>query len=265
MVFLVVLAVLAAAPAEGHVASTQDVAILDIGALVDAPDGIDPDDGTVFAASRRAPTRRTPVRRKPSTPRKPAAQQRSPALIGLAAAGGAAVGSAVGLTGIAVAGAFASGLAGEQPVEVVIATAAIGIGIAIATPFLAGLGGGAGVLLADSRAQPEEWPGLLQCAASGYCAGLGAVFSSVLPAIGGCSPTGCTNLPGPDRPAEWTAAASIGGLVGGALLGVVGGYIAASDKSDPLLPMGVGALGGSFVGAAISGGLAGGVAAAMRP
>ena len=259
LAFVLVFGAFAAAPVEAAAVDT-----LDIAALVDAPDGIDPDDGTLFAA-RRAPSRRTPVRRKPSTPRKAPTQERSPLIIGLAGAGGAAIGSAVGLAGIAVAGAFATGLTGEQPVEVVIATAAIAIGIAVATPFLAGLGGGAGVLLADSRSQPEEWTGLLQCAASGYCAGLGSVFSSVIPGIGGCSPTGCTNLPGPDRPAEWTAAASIGGLVGGGLLGVVGGYIAASDKSDPVIPMGVGAIGGALVGASLLGGVAGGIAAAIRP
>ncbi len=264
LAFVLALGALAAAPVAVGAPAESVVQTLDIGALVDAPDGIDPDDGSVFAA-RRAPARRAPVRRKPSTPRKAVAQPRSPLMIGLAGAGGAAIGSAVGIAGIAVAGVFATGIAGEQPIEVVIATAAVAIGIAVATPFMAGLGGGAGVLLADERTQPAEWSGLLQCAASGYCAGLGSVFSSVLGGGMGCQPTGCTNLPGPDRPAEWTAAASIGGLVAGGLLGVVGGYIVASDKSAPVVPMGVGALGGALVGASLFGGVAGGIASAIRP
>ncbi|HEY1100644.1 MAG TPA: hypothetical protein VGF99_17015 [Myxococcota bacterium] len=263
----VVIGALAAAPADlatgAPVASTASTTqTLDLDLLIDEPDGVDPDDGTVFSATRR-PSRRKPVRRTPSAPRRPAVQERNPVIIGLAGAGGAAIGSAVGLTGIGIAAAFATQLTGTQPVEVVIATAAVAIGIAVATPFMAGLGGGAGVLLADDKAQKDEWVGLMQCAASGYCVGLGSVLGSVLGV--NCAPMGCTNMPGPDRPAEWTAAASIGGLVAGGLLGVIGGYTLAPDKNDPRVPLMVGGIGGALVGAATFAGVAGGIASAIRP
>jgi hypothetical protein len=185
--------------------------------------------------------------------------------IGLAGAGGAAIGASVGLAGITTAGLFASQIVGPQPPEVVLATAAIAIGIAVATPFMAGLGGGAGVLLADPRSKPDEWQGLLQCAASGYCAGLGAVAGSLLGCNLGFAPGGdCLKLPGPERPAEWTAGASIAGLIGGGLAGVVVGYLAAPDKTDPGIAMGVGTVAGALVGSASVGGVAAGIAASLR-
>lgn len=263
LAFVFALGALAAAPLA--VPFDSPVEALDVGALVDAPDGFDPDDGTVFAAARkRAPARRTPARGKPKPRPQPRAAERNPALIGLAGAGGAAIGAAVGLTGVAIAGVFATGVAGEQPAEVVIATAAIAIAIAIATPVMAGIGGGAGVLLADDRARPEEWQGLLGCATTGCCTGIGSAFSSVLGGGIGSGLGGCGSIPGPERPAEWTAIAAVGGLVGGGLLGVVFGYIA-SDKSAVVVPMGIGGMSGALIGSSIAAGLAGGVASAIRP
>ena len=185
---------------------------------------ISADAGDVVDAARRSPARRRPPVRRAPPPKRVVQSEVSPLNIGLAGAGGAAIGASIGLAGITVAGLFASQVAGPQPPEVVLATAAIAIGIAVATPFMAGLGGGAGVLLSDPRSRPDEWQGLLQCAASGYCAGIAAVAGSLLGCNLGFSPGGdCLNLPGPDRPAEWTAGASIGGLIAGGLAGVVAG------------------------------------------
>ncbi len=223
------------------------------------------DDVDVIDAASRNPRRRPPIRRPPPPQERKSVGDASPLNIGLAGAGGAAIGAAVGLAGITTAGLFASQTVGPQPPEVVLATAAIAIGIAVATPFMAGLGGGAGVLLADPRARPEEWQGLLQCAASGYCAGLSAVAGSLLGCNLGFAPGGdCLNVPGPDRPAEWTAGASIGGLVAGGLAGLVVGYLAAPDKTDPAAAMSVGTLAGALVGSATLGGVAGGIAASLR-
>jgi len=236
--------------------------LLDLGSLVDRTV---PDDDTLFAAARRPPNRRAPVRRRPTpVPDKRAQSAPSPLNVGLAGAAGAAIGASVGAIGIGVAGAFATQLAGPQPPEVVIATGILAVGIAVATPFMAGLGGGAGVLLADSRSRPDEWQGLLQCAASGYCAGLAAVAGPILGGGVACAPQSCLNLPGPDRPAEWTAGASIAGLVAGGLVGVVGGYTLAPDKADPALAIGIGAFSGAILGSAVAGGLAGGVATMTR-
>jgi len=185
--------------------------------------------------------------------------------VGLYGAAGGAIGTAVGLAGIGAAGAFATQLAGPQPPEVVLAITALAVGVAIAMPFLSGLGAGAGVLLADPRSKPEEWQGLLQCAASGYCAGLAAVGGSLLGGGMACAPQGCVQMPGPDRPAEWTAAAAIAGLVGGGLVGVVGGYTLAPDRTNPTVAIGVGAFGGALLGSALGAGLGGGVATMTRP
>jgi hypothetical protein len=219
-------------------------------------------DGSFDAA--RAPRRR-PVRRRPPPARAPRQVEVSPVKVGLGGAAGAAIGTTVGLAGIAAAGAFAGQVVGPQPPEVVLATSAIAIGIAVATPFMAGLGGGAGVLLADPRSRPEEWQGLLQCAASGYCAGLAAVGGALLGGGAGCAPQSCTQLPGPDRPAEWTAVASMAGLVGGGLVGVVAGYTAASDKTNATFEMGAGALGGALLGSAAFAGVVGAVTTMARP
>ncbi len=227
---------------------------------------VDHDGGEVDDAGvRKKKIKRKPVRRTPppvaARPRKEA----SPVSVGLAGAAGAAIGAAVGLGGITAAGLYTTQVIGPQPPEVILATAVIAIGIAVATPFMAGLGGGAGVLLADPRSKPDEWSGLLQCAASGYCAGVGAVAGSLF----GCGVPGtngnCLQFPGPDRPAEWTAGASIAGLVGGSLVGIVGGYLLAPDKLDPYIPMAIGTLGGALLGSATVGGLAAGVATGLRP
>ncbi len=231
---------------------------LDLGSLLDALPSAEGEQLAKPVRRTRTPVRRAPTKRPAPT------KKADPLTVGLAGAGGAAIGATVGAIGIGVAGAFATGLAGDQPIEVVIATGALGIGIAIATPFMAGLGGGAGVLLADDRSRPEEWQGLLQCAASGYCAGLAAVAGPILGGGVACAPQSCLNLPGPDRPAEWTAGAAIAGLVAGGLVGVVGGYTLATDKTDPALPIGVGAFSGAILGSAVSAGLAGGVATMTR-
>lgn len=260
-----ILGTLAAAPADSLApgASATLLPPIDPASLID--DVVD-DDNTLEAQTRRKPVRRAPVRRPPPTDRRPAmSSSPSPLNVGLAGAGGAAIGASLGMLGIGVAGAFATQLAGEQPPEVVIATGILALGIAVATPFMAGLGGGAGVLLADDRSRPEEWQGLLQCAASGYCAGLAAVAGPILGGGVGCSPQGCLNLPGPDRPAEWTAGAAIAGLVGGALVGVVGGYTLAPDRNDPTIAIGVGGFSGAILGSALAAGLAGGVATFTRP
>lgn len=226
--------------------------------------GVGDDGDVVDAARRKKKIKRKPVRRAP--PRERVVRQEvSPVNVGLAGAAGAAIGAGVGLAGITAATLFATQATGPQPPEVILATAAIAIGIAVATPFMAGLGGGAGVLIADPRSKPDEWGGLLQCAASGYCAGLAAVGGSLLGGGVGCSPQGCLNFPGPDRPAEWTAGASIGGLVAGALGGVVVGYLVAPDKTDPALAMGIGTVGGALLGSATFAGVAGGMAASLRP
>jgi hypothetical protein len=222
-------------------------------------------DDVVEAFDARAPVRRRPVRRPPPPDRRTVEKDASPVKVGLYGAAGAAIGTAVGLAGIGAAGAFATQLTGPQPPEVVLATGALAVGIAVAMPFMSGLGGGAGVLLADPRSKPEEWQGLLQCAASGYCAGLAAVGGSLLGGGMACSPQGCMQMPGPDRPAEWTAAASIAGLVGGGLVGVVAGYTLAPDRTDATVPIGVGAFGGALLGSALGAGLGGGVATMTRP
>jgi len=250
----------AAAALVGDTATTV-AGPLDVASLIDEASG---DADPLFTQSR-PPKRRTPVRRPPPS-KKPAPKgDASPLNVGLAGAGGAAIGASVGMLGIGVAGAFATQLAGPQPIEVVLATGALAIGIAVATPFMAGLGGGAGVLLADERSRPEEWQGLLQCAASGYCAGLAAVAGPILGGGVACAPQSCLNLPGPDRPAEWTAGASIAGLVGGGLIGVVAGYTLAPDKNDPTLAIGIGGAGGAILGSALAGGVAGGIATMTRP
>ena len=223
------------------------------------------DEGDVVDAARRSPARRRPPVRRPPPPPQRVQGDVSPLNVGLAGAGGAAIGAGVGLAGITTAGLFASQILGPQPPEVILATAAIAIGIAVATPFMAGLGGGAGVLLSDPRSRPDEWQGLLQCAASGYCAGLAAVAGSLLGCNLGFNPGGdCLKLPGPDRPAEWTAGASIAGLVAGGLAGVVVGYLVAPDKTDPGIAIGVGTVTGALLGSAALGGVAGGLAASLR-
>jgi hypothetical protein len=213
---------------------------------------------------KRRPARR-PVRRPPPSERRVRTSDASPLKVGLYGAGGAAIGTAVGLTGLGFAGAFATQAAGPQPPEVVLATTALGIGVLVTLPFLTGFGGGAGVLLADTRSEPDEWQGLLQCTTGGYCAGLASVGA---PLLGGmaCAPQGQSpGLPSPDRPAEWTAGAAIVGLVGGGVVGAVSGYTLASDRSQPAVPLGIGAFTGALLGSALVAGVGGGVATMTRP
>jgi hypothetical protein len=246
------------------------------------PDAVAPlgnGDDVSFSAQRQ-PVRREPVRtptRQPSPspkpapapdPRTPASRGAAPSpwTAGLAAAGGAAIGTTVGLGIVGVMAGYATQTFGPQPPEVVIATAIIGISLAVATPFLTGLGAGIAVLLVDGRSKPDEWMGLLTCAASGYCAGLAAVAGTFLGGIACFPPSrGCTQPPSPDRPAEWTAIGAMGGLVGGGLIGVIAGYALAPDQRDPYTAIGIGAVGGAFLGSALVGGITGGVATALRP
>jgi hypothetical protein len=238
---------------------TPDVAAAVTSLSMPAPDALS------TGSQAWTPQRRRPVRRAPPPERTVKSEEVSAVKVGLYGAAGAAIGTATGLAGIGAAGAFATQLTGPQPPEVVLATTALAVGIAVAMPFMAGLGGGAGVLLADPRSRPEEWQGLLQCAASGYCAGLAAVGGSLLGGGLACAPQGCMQMPGPDRPAEWTAAAAIAGLVAGGLVGVVGGYTIAPDRSNATAAIGVGAFGGALLGSALGAGLGGGVATMTRP
>jgi hypothetical protein len=227
---------------------------LDVTTLVD---DIGEDDDAVLAA-RRSPRRST---RRPSTTRPKAVRTASPLNIGLAGAGGAAIGAAVGIAGVATSGAFAIGTFGEQPTEVVVVTAAVAIGIAVATPFLAGLGGGLGVLLADPRTTATDWGGLASCASTGVCTGCSTIFGAVTG--GGISTSGCGNL-APDKPAEWTAAAAAAGIIVGGGLGAAAGFVLAPDRSQLLAPIGIGAFAGGLVSTAVFAGLAGGLGATMR-
>lgn len=189
-----------------------------------------------------------------------APQTASPVNIGLAAAGGAALGTAIGIAGVGTSGAFAIGTFGEQPTEVVVVTAGVAIGIAVATPFLAGLGGGLGVLLADPRTTATDWGGLASCASTGVCTGCSAIFGAATG--GGISTSGCANM-APDKPAEWTAAAAAAGVIVGGGLGAAAGFVLAPDRSQLIAPMAIGAFAGGLLSTAAFAGLAGGVSATM--
>lgn len=225
---------------------------LDVTALVD---DVGEEDDVVLAARRspRRSTRRTPTRPK-------AVSTASPVNIGLAAAGGAALGTAIGIAGVGTSGAFAIGTFGEQPTEVVVVTAGVAIGIAVATPFLAGLGGGLGVLLADPRTTATDWGGLASCASTGVCTGCSAIFGAATG--GGISTSGCANM-APDKPAEWTAAAAAAGVVIGGGLGAAAGFVLAPDRSQLIAPMAIGAFAGGLLSTATFAGLAGGLSATM--
>lgn len=240
-----------------------DAALPELMPVFGASAGIDHDDGdTVDAAARKKKIiKRKPVRRGPPVAAKKPA---NPVNIGLGGAAGAAIGSTIGVGGVVAAGLFATQIVGPQPPEVVFATGVIAVGIAVATPFMAGLGGGAGVLIADPRSRPDEWSGLIGCATTGCCAGVAAIGGGLLGGGIG-APGNCLQIPSPDRPAEWTAGASIAGLIGGGLAGVVGGYLLAPDKTDPGIAMGAGGVGGAIAGSALAAGLGGGLAAALRP
>jgi hypothetical protein len=190
----------------------------------------------------------------------------NPAAIGLAAAGGAAAGSLLGVVVAGAAGFYALGLAGSQPPAVTIATAIVALGLAAATPFLSALAAGAMVILLDPRSSNEEWSGLLKCAAAGYCIGLGCIAGLFLPVGMFCSTGfGPGGMPGPDRPAEWTAGSAIAGMFGGAAVGVVVGWAVAPNPTNPTLPIAGGALGGAVIGSSVAAGVGAAIATALRP
>jgi hypothetical protein len=120
------------------------------------------------------------------------------------------------------------------------------------------------VILLDPRSQNDEWAGLLQCAAAGYCLGLSVIAGTFLGGGLFCSPGG-GGIPGPDRPAEWTAGAAIFGLLGGAVTGVVVGWAVAPSPEAPLIPIAVGAVGGAVIGSSIAAGTGAAIATALRP
>ena len=202
------------------------------------------------ATKKKAPPkkkRRTPP---PDRRKEPPPQRVDPLMVSAAAAGGAAGGACVGAS-------------------TVVTAAVIGIGVAVATPFMAALGGGAAVLLADPRSKPEEWSSLLQCAASGYCMGLSLIGGTLLGATG-CGLPVCgmgqtpDKIPGPDRAAEWTAGSAIAGLVGGTIVGGLLGWAMAPDPNDPFIPIAIGAGSGGVLGAGVLAGAGAAIATAVR-
>ncbi|MCC7070999.1 MAG: hypothetical protein IT383_06745 [Deltaproteobacteria bacterium] len=240
-------------------------------ALGDAPQAASAraGDQAIAAAKKKAPPkkkRRTP----PPDRRKEAPAQRvDPLMVSAAAAGGAAGGACVGAGTVVTAAIIGLGVFGAPTVPVMITAAVIGIGVAVATPFMAALGGGAAVLLADPRSKPEEWSSLLQCAASGYCMGLSLIGGTLLGATG-CGLPVCgggqtpDKIPGPDRAAEWTAGSAIAGLIGGTVLGGLLGWAMAPDPNDPFIPIGLGAGGGAVLGAGVVAGAGAAIATAVR-
>lgn len=225
--------------------------------------------GDEIAATRRKP----PPRKKPRRPSRPAPDPRSragkrpdPASVGLAAAGGAGGGAFIGASAVGLSTLILFGAFGAPTLPVIITATVIAIGLGIAAPFMAAVGGGAAVLLMDPRTRPEEWSSLLQCAASGYCAGLSLVGGTLLGGLCGTAPGGARppGIPGPDQAAEWTAGAAIAGLVGGTVMGGLIGWSVAPVPEDPLVPITVGALGGAVLGSGVSAGVGAALATAIK-
>lgn len=221
------------------------------------------------ATKKKAPPkkkRRTPP---PDRRKEPPPQRVDPLMVSAAAAGGAAGGACVGASTVVAAAVIGLGVFGAPTVPVMITAAVIGIGVAVATPFMAALGGGAAVLLADPRSKPEEWSSLLQCAASGYCMGLSLIGGTLLGATG-CGLPVCgmgqtpDKIPGPDRAAEWTAGSAIAGLVGGTIVGGLLGWAMAPDPNDPFIPIAIGAGSGGVLGAGVLAGAGAAIATAVR-
>lgn len=232
------------------------------------------DDGTAAAqkkAARPPPRKKRPRSPAPDPRKRPARTRANPGTIGLGAAGGAAGGALIGALTVGLSGLILAGVFAPPTLPVVITATVVAVGVGLATPFLAAVGGGGAVLLMDPRSKPDEWSGLLQCAASGYCAGLTLVGGTLLgdtpcaslPCAAPPTP-GVDDIPGPDQPAQWTAGAAIAGLVGGSLLGALIGWSVAPTPDDPLVPIAGGALGGAVLGASVSAGVGAAVATAVR-
>lgn len=223
-------------------------------------------DVAVTKRKPRPPPRKKPRRSRPAPdPRRAPVKKVNPALVGLAAAGGGAGGALIGATGVGISTLVLFGVFGAPALPVVITAIVIGVGLGVAAPFIAAVGGGAGVLLTDPRSKPEEWSSLMQCAASGYCAGVNLVAGTLLGSACGQAPgSSGPSIPGPDKAAEWTAGAAIAGLVGGTVMGGLIGWSVAPVPEDPVVPITVGALGGAVLGAGISAGVAAAVASAIK-
>lgn len=226
-------------------------------------------DDDVAATRKKPPPRKKP--RKPTRPApdprtRPTAKRANPALVGLAAAGGAGGGAFIGASAVGISTLVLFGVFGAPALPVIITAAVIAIGLGIAAPFMAALGGGGAVLLMDPRTKPGEWSDLIQCAASGYCAGVSLVGGTLLGGLCGSSPIGSKppGIPGPDQAAEWTAGAAIAGLVGGTIMGGLIGWSVAPVPDDPLVPITVGALGGAVLGSSVSAGVGAALASAIK-
>lgn len=265
---------LAAAPALAYAGA--DSAVSNSG-WVDAVDGASAQ--LDRRASRPPPRKKRPARPAPDPRRRRAPRQANPGLAGLAAAGGAAGGALVGGGTVALAGLVLTGAFAPPTLPIVVTASIVAVGAGLATPFLAGLGGGGALLLADPRSTAADWSGLVQCAGTGVCAGLGVLTGPLcglacgaLPCIGGmCGPCGGCGLapdlgdiPGPDEPAKWTAGGAIAGLVGGGVLGALIGWSVASSPDDPLVPIAAGALIGGVVGSGAAAGTGAAIATSLR-
>lgn len=224
-------------------------------------------DAEIAATKRRPPPRKKPRRPAPRPdPRQPRGKRPDPAMVGLAASGGAATGAFIGASAVGLSTLVLFGVFGAPTLPVIITAVVVAITLGIAAPFMAAIGGGSAVLLMDPRTKPEEWSNLIQCAASGYCAGLSLVGGTLLGSVCGTAPGGARppGIPGPDQAAEWTAGAAIAGLVGGTVMGALVGWSVAPTPEDPLVPITVGALGGAVLGSAVSAGVGAAVATAIK-
>jgi hypothetical protein len=91
---------------------------------------------------------------------------------------------------------------------------------------------------------------------------LGSVCGANAPDLPGAG--GAPKVPGPDQPAQWTAASAIVGLVGGGVVGGLLGWSIAPSPDQPFVPITMGALAGGTLGAAVAAGVGGGLAEAIR-
>ena len=225
-----------------------------------APDALD----VAVSRTRPPPPRKRPPRRPAPDPRRALGARPDPVRIGVAAAAGASLGALMGSSGVGISTLVLFGVFGAPTLPVTITAIVVGVGLGIAAPFLAAVGGGAGVLLSDRRSRPAEWSSLLQCAASGYCAGLNLVGGTLLGGLCGQSAPSGPGIPGPEQAAEWTAGAAIAGLVAGTVMGGLIGWSVAPVPEDLLVPISLGAFGGAVLGAGASAGVAAAVASAIK-